>query len=113
MTINFICQSCKKKVKAPEATGGKWGNCPHCNLKCYIPLPPEPEEEELTLMPVEQEDEKEQEQKIRELEIIFDRDVPWIMLSYERSLVILSKDIKNYRKSGVIRNYFKYIAKEK
>lgn len=56
---------------------------------------------------------REKNKKIRELEIIFDRDVPWIMLSYERSLVILSKDIKNYRKSGVIRNYFKYITKEK
>jgi len=50
--------------------------------------------------------------KIRELERIFDHEVPWVMLSYERSLVLLTKDIKNYRKSGVIRNYFKYISKE-
>ena len=53
MTINFICQSCKKKVKAPETAGGKWGSCPHCNLKCYIPLPPAPEEEELKLIALE------------------------------------------------------------
>ena len=50
--------------------------------------------------------------KIRELEHLFDREVPWVMLSYERSIVLLSRDIKNYRKSGVIRNYFKYITKE-
>jgi ABC-type transport system substrate-binding protein len=50
--------------------------------------------------------------KIRELEKIFDNVVPWVMLSYERSLVLLTKDIKNYRKSGVIRNYFKYISKD-
>lgn len=66
MTINFICPSCKKKVKAPEKAGGKWGNCPHCNLKCYIPLPPATEEEELKLAPVDFEDEKVEEQKMRE-----------------------------------------------
>ncbi|TDJ06436.1 MAG: hypothetical protein E2O68_05025 [Deltaproteobacteria bacterium] len=51
--------------------------------------------------------------KIRELIYLFDREVPWVMLSYERSLVLLSRGVKNYRKSGVIRNYFKYITKEK
>lgn len=58
-------------------------------------------------------DGREKNKKIRELELIFDHEVPWIMLSYERSLVLLTKDIKNYRKSGVIRNYFKYLTKEK
>lgn len=57
MTINFVCQSCKKKIKAPEKSGGKWGNCPHCNLKCYIPLPPSPDDEELKLMPFDEEEE--------------------------------------------------------
>jgi hypothetical protein len=57
MTINFVCQSCKKKVKAPEKSGGKWGNCPHCNLKCYIPLPPSPDDEELKLIPIDEEEE--------------------------------------------------------
>ena len=60
MTINFHCQSCKKKVKAPEKAGGKWGNCPYCNLKCYIPLPPAPEEEELKLIPFDAEEEQRQ-----------------------------------------------------
>lgn len=66
MTINFVCPSCKKKVKAPAAAGGKWGNCPHCNLKCYIPLPPSPDDIELKLAPIEVEDEQVKEQKIRE-----------------------------------------------
>jgi len=67
MTINFTCQSCKKKVKAPVAAGGKWGHCPHCNLKCYIPLPPAPEEEELKLIPIDEEEEKRQyDEKMKE-----------------------------------------------
>ena len=32
MSINFHCESCKKKIKAPDPTGGKWGKCPYCQL---------------------------------------------------------------------------------
>ena len=46
--------------------GGKWGNCPHCNLKCYIPLPPATEEEEIKLMPIEEEHERQYEEKMKE-----------------------------------------------
>ena len=53
MSISFHCESCKKKIKAPDEAGGKWGSCPHCNHKCYIPLPPAQEDEELTLVPME------------------------------------------------------------
>ena len=67
MTINFTCQSCKKKIKAPIKAGGKWGKCPHCNLKCYIPLPPATEEEELKLVPVQEEEERQYEEKMKEM----------------------------------------------
>ena len=66
MTINFNCQSCKKKVKAPETAGGKWGKCPHCNVRCYIPLPPAPDEEELKLVPLEEDEQKLYEEKMKE-----------------------------------------------
>ena len=39
MSISLHCESCKKKIKAPDETGGKWGKCPHCGHRCYIPLP--------------------------------------------------------------------------
>ncbi len=66
MSINFHCESCKKKIKAPDKTGGKWGNCPHCSHKCYVPLPSLPEEEELTLAPLDEADEVEYKEKMRE-----------------------------------------------
>ena len=57
MSISLHCESCKKKIKAPDATGGKWGNCPFCNHRCYIPRPASPDDEELTLAPVDASDE--------------------------------------------------------
>jgi hypothetical protein len=54
MSISFHCESCKKKIKAPDDAGGKWGSCPHCNHKCYIPSPPAEDDEKLTLIPMEE-----------------------------------------------------------
>jgi ABC-type transport system substrate-binding protein len=48
-------------------------------------------------------------QKLLEIEKIFDQEVPWVMLSYGRSIVLLRENIKNYRKSDLIKNYFKYL----
>ena len=54
MSIGFNCERCKKKIKAPEGAGGKWGNCPHCGHSCYIPLPRSEDEEELKLAPIDE-----------------------------------------------------------
>ena len=55
MSISFHCESCKKKIKAPDTAGGKWGNCPHCQHKCYIPLPASDDGgDELTLAPIDE-----------------------------------------------------------
>ncbi|MFA5291783.1 MAG: hypothetical protein WC496_01965 [Phycisphaerae bacterium] len=57
MPITLHCESCKKKIVAPDNAGGKWGKCPFCNHRCYIPLPPDENEEELTLSPVDETEE--------------------------------------------------------
>lgn len=57
MAISFHCESCKKKIKAPDATGGKWGKCPYCNHRCYIPLPKADDEPELKLAPIDDQEE--------------------------------------------------------
>lgn len=57
MSIQFHCQSCKKKIKAPDEAGGKWGACPFCKHRNYIPTPPDPNAEELRLMPLDESDE--------------------------------------------------------
>lgn len=57
MPISFHCESCKQKIKAPDQAGGKWGSCPFCKHKCYIPLPKSDDEEDLRLLPVDQSEE--------------------------------------------------------
>lgn len=57
MPITLHCESCKKKIKAPDTAGGKWGNCPYCKHKCYIPLPPDDNEPELRLIPLDEKEE--------------------------------------------------------
>lgn len=57
MPISFHCESCKRKIKAPDAAGGKWGNCPFCKHRCYIPLPKAEDEPELKLLPIDESEE--------------------------------------------------------
>ena len=54
MSISFSCESCRKKIKAPDKAGGKWGSCPYCQHRCYIPLPKSDDEPELKLAPVDE-----------------------------------------------------------
>ncbi len=58
MSISLNCECCGKKITAPDNAGGKWGKCPYCNHKCYIPTVRSPDEEELKLAPVDEEEEK-------------------------------------------------------
>ena len=61
MTIKFHCEHCGKKIDAPDTAGGKWGKCPSCHNKVYVPQSGT-EEEELKLAPI---DETEEERKKR------------------------------------------------
>jgi len=54
MSISFHCENCGKKIKAPRGTSGKYGKCPHCNHRNYIPLSKEPGEAELKLAPIDE-----------------------------------------------------------
>jgi hypothetical protein len=66
MAISFICECCKKKINAPDEAGGKWGKCPSCGFKCYIPLPPAEGEEEIKLAPIDENDETQYKELMRE-----------------------------------------------
>ena len=66
MSITFHCECCKKKIKAPDEAGGKWGSCPNCNHRCYIPLPPATDEEELKLVPIDPSEETQYQESMRE-----------------------------------------------
>ncbi len=66
MPITFHCENCKKKINAPDDAGGKWGKCPFCNHRCYIPLPPSDNDEELKLAPVDESEETQYQRMMRE-----------------------------------------------
>jgi len=60
MAIRFHCDHCGKEIKADDSAGGKWGKCPSCHNKLYVPNLNIGDE--LTLAPV---DESEEEKKKR------------------------------------------------
>jgi len=66
MSISLRCESCKKKIKAPDGAGGKYGACPFCNHRCYIPLQKSEDEEELKLAPIDEQEEARYEQMMAE-----------------------------------------------
>jgi oligopeptide transport system substrate-binding protein len=50
---------------------------------------------------------------IHQMEEIVFNDLPWIPLMYESSFVLQYPEIKNFRKSSIIRNYVKYLKLER
>ena len=66
MSISFHCEACGKKVKAPDTAGGKWGNCPGCRHRCYIPMPRTGDEPELRLAPIDESHESQIERMMKE-----------------------------------------------
>ena len=50
---------------------------------------------------------------IQQMEEIVFNDLPWIPLMYESSFVLQYPEIKNFRKSSIIRNYVKYLKIER
>lgn len=64
MSISFHCEHCGKKVEAPDDAGGKWGKCPGCNKKVYVPS--KQPDEEIRLAPLDAEDEQRQRRLLAE-----------------------------------------------
>jgi len=60
MTITFHCEHCGKKIEARDSAGGKWGKCPACHNKVYVPGPDS--NEELKLAPINENDQAKQKQ---------------------------------------------------
>jgi DNA-directed RNA polymerase subunit RPC12/RpoP len=57
MAITFHCQHCGKKIEAPDGSGGRWGRCPACNGKVYVPSLDE-DVDDLRLAPLDEADEQ-------------------------------------------------------
>ncbi|MBC8481336.1 MAG: hypothetical protein H8D47_01560 [Planctomycetes bacterium] len=57
MSITFHCNHCNKKIEAADSSGGKWGKCPACHNKVYVPDLNATAGEELKLAPLDSEEE--------------------------------------------------------
>lgn len=58
MSIIFHCNHCGKKIETVDSSGGKWGKCPACHNKVYVPDLNIGEEDELKLAPLDVEEER-------------------------------------------------------
>lgn len=68
MAIAFHCEHCGRKIEAPDNAGGKWGKCPACHNKVYVPG--SDSGEELKLAPINTTDLTKQKQLIAETQRI-------------------------------------------
>lgn len=79
MAITFHCEHCGKKIEAPDSAGGKWGKCPACHNKVYVPS--SDSDEELKLAPIDTTDLAEQRRLMAEThtieqEILSEKEIP-------------------------------------
>ena len=79
MTITFHCEHCGKKIETSDSSAGKWGKCPACHNKIYVP--DLSTDEELKLAPIDQSDEVKQKQLMAETynltkNILLERETP-------------------------------------
>jgi hypothetical protein len=65
MPIKLHCDHCGKKIEAPDIAGGKWGKCPACHNKLYVPLPVA-NDDELKVTPLDESEVQKQKQLMAE-----------------------------------------------
>ena len=82
MAIKLQCSSCGRKIEAPDSAGGKWGKCPGCHNKVYVPASKSAQpDDELRLAPIDTDDEIKKRKMIAEearlrQEILNETNVP-------------------------------------
>ena len=79
MGITLHCKYCGKKIEAPDNAGGKWGKCPSCHNKLYVP--DLNSGEELKLVPIDETDQEKQKRLVNETlklrqDILLEREGP-------------------------------------
>jgi len=79
MAIIFHCEHCGKKIEAADTAGGKWGKCPSCHNKLYVPSMDTGEE--LKLAPIDETDVEREHRLMAEThkltqDILKEREIP-------------------------------------
>jgi CRISPR/Cas system-associated protein Cas10 (large subunit of type III CRISPR-Cas system) len=66
MSITFHCEHCGNKITAKDESAGKWGVCPACHNKLYIPNLNIEDTDDLKLEPIDQQEEQRRKQLLEE-----------------------------------------------
>jgi len=79
MSIIFHCEHCGRKIEAQDKVSGKWGKCPSCHNKIYVPALND--NERLKLSPLDKNEEQKEKQLMDETHkltesILQERDIP-------------------------------------
>lgn len=79
MAIEFHCDYCGKEIRAADSAGGKWGKCPSCHNKLYVPNLNIADD--LTLAPVDESEEEKEKSLMAETyqlthDILQERELP-------------------------------------
>ena len=79
MAIVFHCEHCGKEIRAADNAGGKWGKCPTCQHKIYVPSLDA--DEELKLAPEDNSELEKEKRLMAETyrltqDILKERDIP-------------------------------------
>jgi hypothetical protein len=88
MTILFHCEHCGKKIEAADSAAGKWGKCPACHNKLYVPGLDSGEE--LKLAPVDEAEEERKKELMAETfkltqDILQEKEIPNGPAAYSRT----------------------------
>jgi len=80
MPIVFHCEHCGKKIEAADSAGGKWGKCPACHNKLYVPNL-NADIGDLKLAPIDEKEEERRRQLMAETyqltqDILQEREIP-------------------------------------
>lgn len=65
MAIEFHCVHCSHQIRTSEENAGKYGKCPHCKNKVYVPTPVK-ESDLLKLAPLDDGEERERQRLLKE-----------------------------------------------
>ncbi len=79
MAIVFHCEHCNRKIEAADTAGGKWGKCPACHNKIYVPNLKA--DGDLKLAPIDESEEERKKRLMAETfeltqDILQERDIP-------------------------------------
>ena len=80
MPIVFHCNFCNKKIEALDKAAGKWGKCPACHNRLYIP-DINADTNDLKLIPLDETEEEKKKQLMTETykltqDILQEREIP-------------------------------------